>query len=69
MSDKSLPFVEKAAEYAKSRPEFTPPFMEVDELAIDLKAVSDLTQLYHEVDQLGKDLNDTIMQSGSEAGG
>lgn len=67
MSDKSLPFVEKAAEYAKSRTEFTPPFMEVNELAIDLKAVNDLTQVYREVDQLCKDLNDTIMQSGSEA--
>lgn len=67
MSDKSLPFVEKAAEYAKSKPEFTPPFMEVEELAIDLKAVNDLTQVYREVDQLCRGLNDTIMQSGSEA--
>ena len=67
MSDKSLPFVEKAAEYATSKPEFTPPFMEVAEMNIDLKAVNDLTQVYREVDQLCQGLNDTIMQSGSEA--
>ena len=67
MSDKSQPFVEKAAEYAKSHAGFTPPFMEVDELEIDLKAYDDLTKIYREVDQLCRNLNDTIMQSGSEA--
>lgn len=67
MSDKSLPFVEKAAEYAKTCPDFTPPYMEVEELAIDIKAVNDLTQVYRQVDQLCQGLNDTIMQSGSEA--
>ncbi len=67
MNDKSLPFVEKATEYAKSHADFTPPFMQVSELEIDLKAVSDLTKVYREVDQLCCNLNDTIMQSGSEA--
>ena len=67
MSDKSLPFVEKATQYAKSHTDFTPPFMQVDELEIDLKAVSDLTKVYRELDQLCRNLNDTIMQSGSEA--
>lgn len=67
MSDKSLPFVEKVAEYTQSKPDFNPPFMAVEELKIDLKAVNDLTQVYRELDQLCKDLNDTIMQSGSEA--
>ena len=67
MSDKSLPFVEKVAEYAQSKPDFTPPFMAVEELKIDLKAVNDLTQVYRELNQLNQNLNDTIMQSGSEA--
>ncbi len=67
MKDKSLPFVEKTAEYARSRPEFVPSFMQVDELEIDLKAVADLTQLYRELEQLCAGLNDTIMLSGSEA--
>lgn len=69
MSDKSLPFVEKAAEYAVSKPAFTPPFMEVEELAVDLKAFNDLTVVYREIDQICKGLSDTIMQSGSEAFG
>ena len=67
MSDKSQPFVEKATEYAKSHPAFTPPFMQVEELAIDMKAVRDLTKVYRQVDQLCRSLNDTVMQSGSEA--
>ena len=40
-----VPFVEKGAEYATSKPEFTPPFVEVAEMNIDLKAVDDLTQV------------------------
>ena len=67
MSDRSQPFVEKATEYAKSHPGFTPPFMQVDELEIDMKAYGDLTKVYREVDQLCRNLSDTIMQSGSEA--
>ncbi len=65
--DTTLVKSRKAVEYAKSRAEFTPIFMKVDELAIGLKAVNDLPQLYQEVDQLCKDLNDTIMQLGSKA--
>ena len=67
MSDKTLPFVEKAAGYAQSHAGFTPPYMEVEELAIDLKAYGDLTKVFREVDQLHRNLNDTIIQSGSEA--
>ena len=67
MGDKTLPFVTKAAEYAQSRQDFSPPYLSSEELAIDLKAVEDLTRLYREVEQLGKTLDDTILLSGSEA--
>jgi hypothetical protein len=67
MSDKSLPFVEKVVEYAQTHPNFKPPYMQLDELLIDLKAVGDLTQLYREVNQLCDNLNDTILLSGTEA--
>ena len=67
MADKSVPFVEKAAEYAQSRQDFTPPFLEINELVIDMKAVEDLTKVYREAEQLCKNLNDTILLSGSEA--
>ncbi|MEQ9440374.1 MAG: hypothetical protein RIG62_15070 [Cyclobacteriaceae bacterium] len=67
MGDKTLPFVEKAAEYAQTRKDFTPPYLEIEEFLIDLKAVGDLTQVYREAQQLCKNLDDTILLSGSEA--
>ena len=67
MSDRTLPFVMKAAEYARTRQEFSPPYLNPEELAIDLKAVEDLTRVYREAEQLCKSLDDTIMMSGSEA--
>ena len=69
MSDRTLPFVQKANEYAQSRQDFSPPYLNISELDIDLKAVEDLTRIYREVEQLGKSLDDTIMLSGSEAYG
>ena len=67
MSDKTLPFVQKATEYAQAHQDFSPPYLNANELAIDLKAVEDLTRIYREADQLCKNLDDTIMLSGSEA--
>lgn len=67
MSDKTLPFVEKVMEYVKANPEFTPAYLNAAEMEIDLKAVNALRQLYREVEQLCKNLDDTIMLSGSEA--
>lgn len=67
MRDKTLPFVEKAMNYAQSSPNFTPPYLDVEELKIDVQAVEDLTQVYRDVEQLCLNLDDTIMLSGSEA--
>lgn len=67
MSDKTLPFVEKVMEYTRSKSEFVPAFMQVEEMNIDFKAMEDLRQIYREVEQLCKNLDDTIMLCGSEA--
>lgn len=67
MRDKTAPFVEKAMNYAEVRPNFTPPYLDVEELKVDVKAVNDLNQVYREVEQLCSSLDDTIMLSGSEA--
>lgn len=67
MSDKTIPFVEKVLEYTQSNPEFTPSYLQVEEMEIDIQAVEDLRKLYREVEQLCKNLDDTIMLSGSEA--
>lgn len=67
MSDKTIPFVEKALEYAQTNPQLNPPYLSVPELKIDLEAVSDLTQVIRPVEALYENLSDTIMLSGSEA--
>jgi hypothetical protein len=67
MSDKTLPFVEKVADYVDAHPGFAPFYMSVEEFKIDYKAVNDLKQILRETEQLCKLLEDTIMLSGSEA--
>ncbi len=67
MGDGTAPLVEKVLDYARSNPEFAPPYMDVDELAIDLKAVEDLLSFYRPLLQLMQQLDDSIMLSGSEA--
>lgn len=67
MGDASLPFVEKALEYAKSRPELLPAYIQVDEFEIDVKAVEDLNSLIKPLEQLLAKLKDTQLLSGAEA--
>ena len=67
MSDKTIPFVDKVIEYSQSNPEFTPPFLNMVEMKVDVKAVDDMLKLYHPLEQLLSKMNDTVMLSGSEA--
>lgn len=67
MSDGNAPFVDKSVHYARTNPELVPAFVNVDELEIDIKAVTDLSQLYRLAEKLCSGLSDTIMLSGSEA--
>ncbi|MBI9073105.1 MAG: hypothetical protein JEY94_16000 [Melioribacteraceae bacterium] len=67
MSDKSVPFVEKALSYAEDSSEFTPVYLKVDEMKIDVKAVNDLNRIFKPITQIYSNLDDTIMYSGSEA--
>ncbi len=67
MSDGNAPFADKALQYARTNPELTPAFVNVDELEVDLKAVNQLSQLYRQAEKMCTGLNDTIMLSGSEA--
>lgn len=67
MGDGTEPFVSKVMDYAKSNPEFAPPYMNVEELEIDFNAVKDLNAVYRPLLQLLQQLNDSIMLSGSEA--
>ena len=67
MGDGTAPFVEKVMDYAKSNPEFAPPYMDVPEMEVDLNAVQALTTVYRPLLQLMHQLDDSIMLSGSEA--
>ncbi len=67
MSDGNAPFVEKALRYAKAQPELAPPFLKVEEMDIDFKAVNDLASILHVANRISSDLDDTIKLAGSEA--
>ena len=67
MGDRTAPLVEKILDYARSNPEFTPPYMDVDEMEVDLKAVDELQSIYRPLLQLMQQLDDSILLSGSEA--
>ncbi len=67
MNDKTMPFVEKASEYSKSNPEFVPVYLDVKEFDTDMTAVTDLKSLFNPISQVYKNLDDSIMLSGSEA--
>lgn len=67
MADRTVAFVSKALQYAQSNPEFAPAYLNVPALQVDVKAVQDLTSIEHPLENLVSQLNDTIMQAGSEA--
>lgn len=67
MSDKTVAFVEKVLGYTESTPDFAPPYMKVDEMKIDVKAVEDLNSILKPLQQIESNLDDTVMVCGSEA--
>lgn len=67
MGDGTEPFVNKALEYGKTNARFVPPFINLPDLEIDLKAVADLNTIFRPLQQMVSNLDDTIVLSGSEA--
>ena len=67
MSDKTIPFVDKALDYAQNSPQFAPQYMNVPEMKIDLDALNTLTEFYRPLEQIISGFDDTMMLSGSEA--
>ncbi len=67
MSDKTVPFVEKNLEYCGSAPQFVPPFMDCEALAVDVKVTQQLIPLYRIITGMSDGLDDTVMVAGSEA--
>jgi hypothetical protein len=66
MGEASRPFVEKVLEYAVTNPEFLPPFTDLAEMQKDWKAISDLLPVFNVMSQLCSNLDDTLMEAGSE---
>lgn len=67
MGDGTEPFVKKTIDYAKSDPAFLPPYVKVEDIEIDFKAVGDLLSVFRPLNKLLAQLDDTITASGSEA--
>jgi len=67
MGDKSYSFVTKALEYMKLPGTPMPPYVNGEELEIDLKAYDTLRQILQTIVPLVDRLNDTMTLSGSEA--
>lgn len=67
MGDKTIAFVEKALELAKSNPSLVPPYVNVDELRRDLELSKTLRDILNRVSQLYERLIDTYIAAGSEA--
>jgi hypothetical protein len=67
MGDKSLAFVEKAEELAKTNPQFCPSYFDAEALRIDLSDAVKLRPIVNRLQQIQRDVEDTMMVSGNEA--
>ena len=67
MSDGTVPFVQKCLDYCVSNPEFSPKFINFNDLRDDMKVYEQLIPVYRLVQQLENKLNDTATQAGAES--
>jgi len=67
MGDKTVAFVQKALEYGQQNKELVPSFLDMNALAIDVKAVQALRELAQGLNPITDALNDSMTLSGSEA--
>lgn len=67
MGDKSLAFVKKANEYAKTVPALVPAYVDVQEFDTDLADTERLFAVSRRLDILARQMDDTIFLASSEA--
>ncbi len=67
MGDGSVAFVEKANEYAKSYSNLVPAFLDIPEMTENLNLYSQLQAMAKLLNPLVAAINDTMLQTGSEA--
>lgn len=67
ISDDSIPFNEKVAQYVVSNPEFVPMFRTSDEFLTDFSAFKEVRGFIRLLEQVFGNMQDTSMLAGSEA--
>ncbi|HEY0612176.1 MAG TPA: hypothetical protein VGD35_21025 [Chitinophaga sp.] len=67
MEEHTIPFIQKTVVYARTQPQFAPPFIALEELQKNVSAVAGLTPLFYLAEQLHNNLDDTMLLCGSEA--
>jgi hypothetical protein len=67
LGDKTMPFVEKALEYASTNPTLVPSYLDLSEANKDLKLTQDLSSILKQISTLNRAVEDTLMVAGSEA--
>lgn len=66
MTDRAVPFVQKALEHAQKNTDFMPSYINVKQLKTDFEAVTALMQIHRWVEQLYLHLSDTMSVCGGE---
>jgi hypothetical protein len=69
MGPMTVDFVASALEYARANPQYVPPYVDLDEFARDLAAVTWLHQVHASLEQVRDMVDDSMLLSGSEAYG
>jgi hypothetical protein len=68
MSEKTISFVSKiSTNYTGTNPEFTPAFVDINELRKDYAVVAQLQDANNKLEQIFNQVNDTLLLAGSEA--
>ncbi len=67
MGDKTLPFVDKALNYATQFPNMTPPFLDMKQFRENYKLANQMHILLMEISQVVEKISDTYYAAGAEA--
>src|ERR1044072_5965785 len=67
MQEHTIPFIQKTVVYARSQPQFAPPFIALEELQKNVSTVAGLAPVFYLTEQLHNNLDDTMLLCGSEA--
>ena len=67
MGDKTLAFVTKAQAHIEQNPTLVPPYLDTEQMKIDLDAVTELKKFLTPLKQLTDLVDDSYLLSGSEA--